>query len=66
MESDLISTKEAAEILGLSVRGVQKMIEEGRLKATKIGRDNLIDRKDLDSIERKSKAGRPPKGKKNN
>lgn len=61
----MISTKEAAEILGLSLRGVQKMIEEGRLKAVRIGRDNLIVRGDLEDIKRKSKAGRPPNSKMN-
>jgi hypothetical protein len=39
------------------------MIESGRLKADLIGRDYLIKREDLENIERKSKAGRPPKAK---
>lgn len=61
MENDVLSTKEASEILGISVRGVQKMIEEGRLKATRVGRDYVIFRESLKNIERKSNAGRPPK-----
>ncbi len=63
MENDVLSTKEVSEIIGISVRGVQKMIEEGRLKATRVGRDYVIFREALDSIERKSNAGRPPKTK---
>lgn len=61
MENEMMSTKDAAEELGISVRGVQKMIEEGRLQATRIGRDYIISRESLGNIERKSKAGRPPK-----
>lgn len=63
MENGVLSTKEASEILGISVRGVQKMIEEGRLKATRVGRDYVIFKESLENIERKSNAGRPPKKK---
>lgn len=63
MENDVLSTKEASEILGISIRGVQKMIEEGRLEATRVGRDYVIFRQSLDNIKRKSNAGRPPKTK---
>lgn len=63
MENGVLSTKEASKILGISVRGVQKMIEEGRLKATRVGRDYVIFKESLENIERKSNAGRPPKPK---
>ncbi len=56
-----LTTKEAADKLGLSIRAVQKMIESGRLKANRVGRDYLITLESLENIERKSKAGRPPK-----
>jgi excisionase family DNA binding protein len=58
---ELLSTKEAAERLGLTLRAVQKMIEAGRLEATKVGRDYIIRADALNSITRASKAGRPPK-----
>jgi excisionase family DNA binding protein len=61
VEDKLLTTKEAADELGLTLRAVQKMIESGRLKAEKYGRDYLIPLTSLDGIERKSKAGRPPK-----
>ncbi len=61
VEKTFLTTKEAAEKLGLSIRAVQKMIESDRLKADLIGRDYLIPIDALDNIERKSNAGRPPK-----
>jgi excisionase family DNA binding protein len=59
-EETLLSTAQAAERLGVTVRGVQKMIEEGRLKALKIGRDYVISPHALEGITRQP-AGRPPK-----
>jgi excisionase family DNA binding protein len=58
---DLLNTSEAAERLGLTVRAVQKMIEAGRLKARRVGRDYIILASSLSDIKRKSQAGRPPK-----
>jgi excisionase family DNA binding protein len=60
----LISTKEAAERLGVSTRRVQQMIEEGSLPATKLGRDYAILEKDLKKVKTYGKPGRPPKGSK--
>lgn len=54
----LISTKQAAEQLGVSVRRVQAMITQGRLPARKIGRDYLINEDDLETV-RDRKPGRP-------
>ncbi len=62
MEDTLLSTTQAAERLGVTVRGVQKMIEEGRLKALKVGRDYVISPSALNGITRQP-AGRPPKAK---
>jgi excisionase family DNA binding protein len=59
-DETLLSTAQAADRLGVTVRGVQKMIEEGRLKALKVGRDYVISPRALDGITRQP-AGRPPK-----
>ena len=55
-----ISTKEAAERLGVSVLRVQQLIWAERLPAQKVGRDYLIDEADLKLVENR-KPGRPPK-----
>jgi excisionase family DNA binding protein len=60
---ELLTTADVAEKLGLTVRAVQKMIEAGRLQAKRVGRDYIISAASLDNIERKSRAGRPPKAK---
>ncbi len=57
---DLLTTKEAAERLGVTVTRVQQMITAGRLPAEKMGRDYFIKIDDLVSIEDR-KPGRPPK-----
>lgn len=54
----LLTTKEAAEKLGVTVRRVQAMINDGRLKAQKFGRDYVIDESDLEAVKAR-KAGRP-------
>jgi excisionase family DNA binding protein len=56
----LISTKEAAEKLGISVLRVQQLIWQNRLPAQKIGRDYVINEKDLELVKDR-KTGRPPK-----
>jgi excisionase family DNA binding protein len=60
MSAELLTTAEAADRLGLTMRAVQKMIEAGRLEARKVGRDYLIDPAALENIPRQT-AGRPPK-----
>jgi excisionase family DNA binding protein len=55
-----LTTTEAADRLGLTVRAVQKMIEAGRLSARKVGRDYLIEPGALKNIPRQA-PGRPPK-----
>lgn len=60
MSTELLTTAEAAERLGLTMRAVQKMIEVGRLEARKVGRDYLIHPAALENIPRLA-TGRPPK-----
>lgn len=61
-DDGLLSTAQAAQRLGVTVCGVQKMIEEERLKALKIGRDHAISPNAIDAITRQP-IGRPPKAK---
>ena len=58
--SDLLTTKEAAKELRLSVRRIQALISAGKLPAQKIGRDWIIRKADLDLV-RVRKPGRPSK-----
>jgi excisionase family DNA binding protein len=49
-----ISTKEAAQILGVHPESVCKAIREGRLRASRLGaRAFMIEREDLDAFVRK-------------
>lgn len=59
----IISTAEAAKRLGVTPDRVRKMIIAKRLKAIKIGREWLIDPKDLDAVKDR-KVGRPRKSRK--
>jgi excisionase family DNA binding protein len=59
----LLSTKEAAEKLGVSLRRVQQMITEKTLPAERVGRDYVIQEKDLENVTVHGKPGRPPKEK---
>lgn len=56
----LLTTKEAAARLGVSVLRVQQLIWDGRLPAEKIGRDYVIKEADLKLVEDR-KPGRPRK-----
>jgi excisionase family DNA binding protein len=58
----LLTTKEAAEKLGVSVLRVQQLIWSNRLPAEKMGRDYFIKEEDLKLVEDR-KPGRPPKAK---
>lgn len=55
----LLTTIEAAEKLGISERRVRQLINEGKLKAHKLGRDYAIEENLLDSVKTYGKAGRP-------
>jgi excisionase family DNA binding protein len=55
-----LTTKEAAEKLGVTVTRVQQLILAGRLPAEKKGRDYFISEEDLKLVEDR-RPGRPPK-----
>ena len=55
----LLTTKEAGKILGITAQRVLFLINEGRLPAKKIGRDFVIQKKDLKLVANR-KPGRPP------
>jgi site-specific DNA-methyltransferase (adenine-specific) len=63
MNKAFITTAEAAEILGVSPSRVRQLILEGRLKSQKIGRDQILTRKDVDifAAEPRNRTGRPTK-----
>lgn len=56
----LLTTKEVAEHLGVTVPRVHALIKAGRLPAKKMGRDVFIEESDLKLVEDR-KTGRPPK-----
>ena len=56
----MLTTKETADRLGVSVRRVHQFIEESRLPAEKMGRDYFIKEEDLKLVGDR-KPGRPPK-----
>jgi excisionase family DNA binding protein len=58
---NLLTTKDVAEKLGVSVRRVHALIQAERLPAQKYGRDYLINEKDIKLVEER-KPGRPKKG----
>ena len=47
---DVLTTKQAAEYLGLSVQRILQLIRDGRLKAVKFSRVWTIEQKDLDTL----------------
>lgn len=55
-----LTTAEAAERIGKSIRHVQWLITEGKLPAEKVGRDYLISEDDLQLVTN-LKRGRPAK-----
>lgn len=49
-EKDYISVNEAAQIMGISRVAVFKKIKSGEIKATKVGRAYIVNKKSLTSI----------------
>jgi len=49
-EKRFLSTTELAKILGISRIAVYKKIKGGKIKATKVGHDFVIDKKELGDI----------------
>jgi len=58
---DELTTKQAAEKLGVGIRWIQVLIKDGRLPARKIGRDYLIKEKDLKLVEGMKPGPKPAK-----
>lgn len=56
----MLTTREVAERLNVSMRRVLALIEVGRLPSQQFGRDHLIKEADLKLVENR-KPGRPPK-----
>lgn len=57
--SDLLTTREAASLLGVSPSRVRHLVMDGRLPAIKRGRDLWIQRADLDLVENRGVPGYP-------
>lgn len=55
-----LTTTEAAERLGKTLRNIQWLIKEGKLPAERVGRDYFIREEDLKLVA-DLKRGRPPK-----
>jgi excisionase family DNA binding protein len=58
----MLTTREVATRLNVSLRRVRQLIEEGRLPSQQFGRDHLIKEDDVKLVEDR-KRGRPPKAK---
>lgn len=56
-KNNMLTTREAAEMIGMSRRSILSMIQLGRLAATKIGRDWAIKPKDLLKIKKEKSNG---------
>ena len=58
-----ISTAEAAQILGISASRVRQLIIDGRLEATKVGRDQLLEKELVENFALipRERTGRPKK-----
>jgi excisionase family DNA binding protein len=57
---NLLTTKEVSARLGVTIQRVQAMIRDGRLPASKLGRDYVIKERDLRLVADR-KPGRPRK-----
>ena len=60
---NILTTKEVAGRLNVSVRRIHALIQANRLPAQKFGRDYMINENDLKLVMDR-KVGRPPKAKK--
>jgi excisionase family DNA binding protein len=59
-EEGLLTTREVAEILKISMRRVRALVESGNLPSKQYGRDHLIKESDLEFVKDR-KPGRPSK-----
>jgi len=53
-EKDFYTTSELVDVLGISKQSVLKRMHNGSIKATKMGRDFIIFKKDIDLNKLKS------------
>jgi len=62
MPETLLTTAQAAAFLGISSSRIRQLIIEERLPATKVGRDQLIRKIDLEEFSEipRQRTGRPP------
>ena len=58
---NVMTTNQVAQFLGISVRRVRQLIECGKLKATKYGRDWMIPLEEMNNVKVYGKVGRPKK-----
>jgi excisionase family DNA binding protein len=61
----LLTTKETAQLLGLSDGRVRRMILDGIIKSVKFGRSNMVKKSDAEKVKVYGKVGRPPNKKTN-
>lgn len=47
VSSDQLTTRDAAKLLGYTVQHVRRLIREGRILGTRLGRDWLVDRESV-------------------
>jgi excisionase family DNA binding protein len=59
---NLVTTREAAERLGISRRRVQELLQAGALRGEKLSRDWVIEAEEVEAFAKKERPrGRPPK-----
>ena len=55
LEKEVLTTKQAAELLQVSLSAVQKAIQKGKLRYEQMGRDNWIEREEVERYRRDSR-----------
>jgi len=58
VSKDLITTTEAANILGLDPSAIRHRIRKGKLKAERVGRDHLVSRRVIEAEKREKERDR--------
>jgi excisionase family DNA binding protein len=61
-EMSLVTTKEAAQILGVTPVRVRQLIKDGRLVAEKRGRDHLLQDQEVQQFKRHGRRSGPKGG----
>ena len=62
MEKKLLSRKEAAQLLGLGISTIDKLVAQGKLVPVRLNRRVLFDLSDLEDIIERAKDRRSVKG----